>query len=472
VDTTRPNKPTADSPLKDRVAWIARQLPSEGLFAGQRWRLATTPFPIERDLARALDTLGRVLLKFYQAVERLHRLSSEGKQPSWIATLLDQGKPERLLQWQQARGFRNHLPCVIRPDILLTESGFSITELDSVPGGIGLTAWLNQVYAGLTRPEDGVIGGERGMMHGFSGIFGKTPRVHLMVSEESATYRPEMKWLAERLGPDRFKVRDADFDGVQPGEAVYRFFELFDLDNVPAAAALFDRAEQGEILCTPPPRPIFEEKLLFGLLWNRNLEGFWHRELGEGFLRRLQQAVPCTWILDPTPLPPHAVFPRLQLTEWPQLKALSQKQRELILKISGFAPTAWGARGVYLGSDLSQADWSAAVDQALAAWPSSPYILQEYHKPALVQADWFDQESGRVQKMEGRVRLCPYYFVHGEGQAARTHLGGVLATICPPDKKIIHGMTDAILAPCRVNSASPVIPKAAGVPAGLEPHRS
>ena len=26
--------------------------------------------------------------------------------------------------------------------------------------------------------------------------------------------------------------------------------------------------------------------------------------------------------------------------------------------------------------------------------------------------------------------------------------GGVLATICPPDKKIIHGMRDAILAPC------------------------
>ena len=29
-------------------------------------------------------------------------------------------------------------------------------------------------------------------------------------------------------------------------------------------------------------------------------------------------------------------------------------------------------------------------------------------------------------------------------------LGGVLATICPADKKIIHGMKDAILAPCAV----------------------
>jgi len=41
--------------------------------------------------------------------------------------------------------------------------------------------------------------------------------------------------------------------------------------------------------------------------------------------------------------------------------------------------------------------------------------------------------------MNGRVRLCPYYFVTGEAEAARAKLGGVLATICPANKKIIHG---------------------------------
>jgi len=50
--------------------------------------------------------------------------------------------------------------------------------------------------------------------------------------------------------------------------------------------------------------------------------------------------------------------------------------------------------------------------------------------------------------MQGRVRLCPYYFVSGEGHEARAQLGGVLATICPADKKILHGMSEAILAPC------------------------
>jgi hypothetical protein len=42
--------------------------------------------------------------------------------------------------------------------------------------------------------------------------------------------------------------------------------------------------------------------------------------------------------------------------------------------------------------------------------------------------------------------------VSGEGDAARAQLGGVLATLVPADKKIVHGMADAILAPCALAS--------------------
>ena len=122
----------------------------------------------------------------------------------------------------------------------------------------------------------------------------------------------------------------------------------------------------------------------------------------------------------------------------------------MILKVSGFSPEAWGARGVYLGSDLPQGEWAAAVDRALAGFATTPYVLQRYEKPRTVASRWFNFETNTLQPMPGRVRLCPYYFVSGEGDAARPNLGGVLATICPADKKIIHGMRDAILAPCSV----------------------
>ena len=429
---------------------IRDALPPGGLFANQAWRISPAPFPLGERLVKELDSLGRVLLQFYRAVNLLHRKSSEGKQPAWIAELLNQGKPRELLELQRSPAFKSDVPRVIRPDILLTEGGFSITELDSVPGGIGLTAWLNQTYStiGGQNSEVSVIGGTDGMLNGFAGIFGEAPRVHIVVSDEAATYRPEMEWLAERLGSSRFKVQGSKFDGFEPGDAAYRFFELFDLANVPNSKRIFDLALAKQLHLTPPPKPLFEEKLLLALLWNRNLQEFWRRELGEAFFLGLRKLVPYTWAIDPTPLPHHGAIPELNLTDWQQLKALSQRERELILKVSGYSEHAWGARGVYLGSDLSHADWSEAVDKALAGFGRTPYVLQRYHKPKIVESAYFDFEKDALVLMPGRVRLCPYYFVHGEGDAARPHLGGVLATICPADKKIIHGMTEAILAPC------------------------
>ena len=290
------------------------------------------------------------------------------------------------------------------------------------------------------------------MLRGFEAMFGDAKRVHIVVSEESATYRPEMEWMAEQLGSSKFKVQSSKFHEFVVGDAVYRFFELFDLQNVENSKLIFELARTKEIHLTPPPKPVFEEKMLFALLWNRNLRGFWRQELGEGFFERLLKLVPYTWLVDPTPLPPHAGIPGLNITDWQQLKALSHRERELILKVSGFSETAWGARGVYLGSDLSMADWSAAVDLAVRRFEESPFVLQRYEKPKVVEAHWFDFGSNEPVQMKGRVRLCPYYFVHGEGDAARAHLGGVLATICPADKKIIHGMKDAILAPCSVKT--------------------
>jgi len=339
-----------------------------------------------------------------------------------------------------------------------------------VPGGIGLTGWLGNTYSKVgqasrlpgaegAKMEDKsgrrdacptLIGGADGMMRGFESIFGDAKRVHIVVSEEAATYRPEMEWLAKQVRSAECGVRSADFSGFKDGDAVYRFFELFDLSNVANAKQIFELAAEKKIRVTPPPKPIFEEKMLFALLWNRNLQNFWRQELGEGFLARLKKMIPYTWLVDPTRLPPHAAIPELNLTDWQQLKTLSQKERDLILKVSGFSEHAWGARGVFLGSDLSQADWSAAVDRAVASFTSSPFVLQRYEKPRLVGTEWFDFEKNQIVPMQGRVRLCPYYFVAGEGDAARPQLGGVLATICPADKKIIHGMTDAVLAPCVV----------------------
>jgi len=433
LSVAKPLLVTTESQLtsEQRIERIRQSIPRGGLFLDQEWQIAPNPFALTPEIRKELESLGRVLLQFYRALNLLYQHSAAGKQPQWVADWLDRGKPAELITPQRSQLFKNELPRVIRPDVILTDDGLKIVELDSVPGGIGLTAWLNQTYTGLGSQ---VMGGADGMLKGFAGIFADSPRVHIVVSEESKTYRPEMEWLAQQLGSDRFAVRDANFKDFADGDAVYRFFELFDLPNVPKGELIMQQARDGRIRLTPPPKPALEEKMMFALLWNHNLQGFWRQHLGEAFLRRMLDLVPYSWLIDPTPLPPQGAIPRLEITDWQQLKSLSQRERELILKVSGFSPEGWGARGVFLGSDLSHAEWSAAVDKALASASRSPYVLQRFHKPKLVD--------------EGRVRLCPYYFVHGRIDSARANLGGVLATICPPDKKIIHGMKDAILAPC------------------------
>ena len=122
--------------------------------------------------------------------------------------------------------------------------------------------------------------------------------------------------------------------------------------------------------------------------------------------------------------------------------AFSQKSRDLIIKISGFDGRAWGARGVSLGSDLPRNEWEAVIKRALQEFPEHPYILQEFRHSILTDQALYDAE-GNVTTMKGRARLSPYFFVN-EGKAT---LGGMLATVCPADKKILHGMSDAVMVP-------------------------
>ena len=441
------NPPETTTSLADKTRAIRDAVPGEGLFAEKDWLVSPEPFPISAACADELEKLGHRLLLFVRACNQLYFQSVKGKQPRWISELLDRGKPPELVEL--SRQFRDELPRVIRPDLVLTETGFTVAELDNVPGGIGLTAWLNETYS---RFGHDVLGGEAGMLEGFRSI---TPDgAEIFVSEESATYRPEMHWLADRLNarfaPKQWSVVDIDGPAgptFSPGSTIYRFLELFDLPNIGITPSLIAAATQREIQVTPPLKPFLEEKLWFALFWMRPLREFWRRELSERHFMRLQEVIPYTWLVDPTPLSPNAVLPKLEVNDWDEVAAFSQKERELILKISGFSELAWGSRGVHLAADLPQGEWRALLHKALASYGDHPYVLQRFHKGKLHSQPYADA-AGELKVMDGRVRLCPYYFL-ADGKA---RLQGALATICPADKKLLHGMRDAILVPTAVRA--------------------
>lgn len=424
---------------------LHQQLPENGLFGGGAWRWSPEPLTLTAHEARQMMSLGHPLARFQQACDALYRRSASGKLPAWLADLLDAGKPEWLVDLQRQHATADQFPKVIRPDLMLTPGGFALTELDSVPGGMGVTAWLSKTY---TDAGFEVLGGPDGMIDGFKSLLPTGGTV--LVSDEAGDYRPEMEWLTQQLGiatknSESWQVKGAE--AYQPnGEALYRFFELFDWKNIPAAKHLAEAAARGELQITPPFKPHLEDKLWLALLWSPALRKYWTQNLRGSHLKRILEIVPFGWILDPTPLPPHAALPRMDAHSWDEVAEFSQKQRQLVIKISGFHESAWGSRGVFIGHDMPGNEWAAKLQLALNQSAEQPWLMQEFKEGRLIEHPVF-RDDGSVEMMKGRARLCPYFFTDSTGD---TRFGGCLATIVPADKKKIHGMSDGVLVPCSI----------------------
>jgi hypothetical protein len=290
------------------------------------------------------------------------------------------------------------------------------------------------------------------------------PTVAIVVSDESADYRNEMAWLAGALRrlnlADAWLRRPDEITFTEEGlfirheegrearlDAIYRNFELFDLFNVSKQELMLYAARHNRVKITPPPKATLEEKLSFALLHHHGLVQLWRAELGPERFQRLLRLFPKTWVIDPRPLPPQGVIAGLEVggapvSDFRALATLPKSERAYVVKPSGFSELAWGSRGVKIGDDLTRDEWAAVLDTALSSFDRTPWILQRFHKGKLVKQTYFDRERDEIREYEGRVRLCPYYFVTGEESV---ELGGVLATIAPADKRLIHGMSDAVM---------------------------
>jgi len=462
---------------RDQAHFLYDAIPS-GLFkvetAEERipWRISPEPFALsERTLAR-IETIGANLLLFYRALNALYNRSVRGTAPAFIAEYLDQGKPEHIVRLSRQNRFRQDLPGIIRPDLILTDDGFIASELDSVPGGMGFLGAMSEAYCKLGMES---IGGSDGIAKSFAAMVAsasgkENPAVAIVLSDESGDYRPEMKWLAEALErvsqlnaymcrpQDLYFTEDALFVRLPDGrenkiDVLYRNFELFDLLNVPKQELMLYSARHNRVTMTPPPKAQLEEKLAFALFHHPLLEKLWKAELGAGVYDHLKQLFPETWVIDPRPLPPQAVIAGLEaagapVSNWMQLAELTKSERDYVIKPSGFSELAWGSRGVRVANDLTKDEWIATLQEAVREYDRTPRILQRFYKGKRVRQTYLDRAADEVRIFDGRVRLCPYFFiVNGE-----TRLGGILATVAPADKRLIHGMTDAVMAPSILKS--------------------
>lgn len=457
---------------RDQAHFLYEAIPS-GLFkvenADERipWRISPEPFALSPQTLARIETIGTNLLLFYRALNALYNRSVRGTAPAFIAQYLDQGKPEHIVRLSRQNRFRQDLPGIIRPDLILTDDGFIASELDSVPGGMGFVGAMSEAYCKLGMES---VGGADGIARSFAAMLSsltkkERPVTAIVVSDESGDYRPEMQWLADAIvrvtssqiylckPQEIIFTEEALFVRLPDGreeklDALYRNFELFDLLNVPKQELMLYAARHNRVAITPPPKAQLEEKLAFALFHHPLLEKLWKAELGAAVFDHLKQLFPETWIIDPKPLPPQGAIMGLvangaPVSDWMQLSELTKSERDYVIKPSGFSELAWGSRGVRVGNDLGHDEWAATIKEALEQYERTPRILQRFYKGKRVRQSYFDRAADEIRTFDGRVRLCPYFFIVEE----KVKLGGILATIAPADKRLIHGMTDAVMAP-------------------------
>ena len=443
---------------------IRASLVQAGLFSdsGNTWRISPEPYFLSQKEINFFHDLGPKLLEFYSTLNQFYLDSTKGTLNPWVSEYLDAGKPQELLQFGRMKRMRQSLPGIIRPDVIVTEDGFAITELDSVPGGFGLTASLMSLYE---DPSWDMVG------EGIPSLFYKmtesissqtSPTVAIVVSDESKAYLSEMQYLVKILKQKGvYVVHPKEITFKEEGlflkqeekwvriEVLYRFFELFDLKNIPKSELLLYSCKKGKVFTTPPYKPWLEEKLGFALFHHPFLKLIWKKALGNETFTTLNHLIPATWVLDSRPLPPYGIIPGLEIKgvsvrDWKELFSLTKKEREMVVKPSGFSPESWGSRGVVVGHDVSNEIWQETLIESLKQFPNRPSILQKFYKGKKVEGKFLNLATGKMETMMSRVRLTPYYFVVNN----MTKLGGILATLCPHDKKKIHGMVDAIMVPC------------------------
>lgn len=460
--------------LENHYQQLVAALPQQPLYQPKQgqaqqqvgWALSPEPYRLSEQQHQIISGLGGWLWQYLQGCQKLFKQCQKDETLSWLKELFERGKPSNLIAFSQMNRFKNQYQLVIRPDLLVTPQGLTITEIDTCPGGIGFTAALQKAYKALGFN----VLGQPNIAQAFLEMLLEAnpkkaemaePSIAVVVSDDFEDYRLEFEWLVSELRYSKIKVihpkqlslRDTtlgylDNEQFVAIDMVYRMFELYDLPNIPQIELLQFAIKKGYVFCTPPFKPFLEEKFCLALVHAPILKGFWLEVLGEDGLKVLQQVIPESWIIDNTPLSyqaylePPLLFGNKRYQSLRQLGQLSQKERELVLKPSSFSHLAWGSHGITIGHDVPAEAWQTVLNDSLNQ-TELVYLLQRFHNTKVEPYTQFDAMSGSVMEKEGRTRLCPYYFVKQD----QPELAGILATTCPKDKKIIHGMRDGVMRP-------------------------
>ncbi len=381
------------------------------------FRVSPEPFPLTRVQQDEIRTLGGDVTAFVASCDALYR------QDQTVKAILDTGKPELFLISTPTQY------AFVRPDLIITPSGFALCEIETSPFGLGLAEILNRAARreGFeTMVEEGTLA---------SAMRSALPTEGTLVySEKTRQYRGQLTFLADQVfsaSPGAWKASSvADAAGQDP---CYRGFYLSEYCFDDRVREFLEAGVRTQRAFLPSLTAHMEEKALLGLLWDRRWEGYFHRQLGAAAFSHLRTVVPPTWIVGQeayfSPGLPAGVSASVDLA------SLSRAKRTFVLKSSGFSRHGSWSEGVSFLQEQSQAEARHRLEQAVSD-PGQLFVVQEFRKAA-VHPMVYETPRG-LAPMAGRVRLTPYYST-GEGR-----LIALKATAVEPTTNYIHASSHSV----------------------------
>lgn len=359
-----------------------------------------------------LEGYGQAIQEYYWACKQL--ILDLPKNHRWLH-YLNHSKPQWMLDMED-KEVRGH--AFLRPDLILTEGHPVVSEIESSPFGLALSHFLEKAYKEDSDEDEvlAIIAEELTQ--------GKTGSYAIVYSDHTAKYQGQLEYLANELqkrGINIEAVKDSDI--TEDYDGIYRGFYLHEAVHNPRLQELL---EDTHVL--PPVAPRLEEKALMGMMFDPEFEDYFKQMAG---FETLKNIMPKTWVLSEDNVPE-------EFDSWDDLVNMSRRQRQYVLKISGFSDDGSWGRGVTFLSRLSKEDCARAIKEAMES--DATYIIQEFKKGSKFEHPYFDFNAEEIKTMKGKVRCTPYYSVRdGSLLTAKT-------TMCE-NTDFIHAMTHSINVP-------------------------
>lgn len=386
------------------------------------FRVSPTPLILTPDQKKEVNNIGADIIAYFKIIDELYTTNNE------VREILDTGKPDLFL----IQGPAKYL--FVRPDIIVTNEGFRICEIETSPFGLALAEILNKAYSqeGFETmvAEDALS----------KSIQASTPTDgRIIFSAKTEPFKGQLTFLAEQVfsGENRNWVAEKTDDvDLQSLDNLYRGFYLGEHATDDAVNSLLEKCIEDKKRMLPSLTPHMEEKAILAFIWDKRFEKYLKSRLGITVFNHLREVIPPNWIVGQEKH--FALGLPNNMSSSVGLASLSNSKRAFVLKPSGFGSSSSWGEGVSFLHQKSHTGAFQLLSSAIAD-QTSLHVIQEFKKGMKIPISYTDKK-GQIQHMSAKIRLTPYF-------SATPGEEGKLIAIKATGREntdLIHGSSDSV----------------------------